>query len=159
MNQRGAVNLATVRSAGSAQQPVAIPAGLVPRDDLREEPVARTVVKYLADRFPDYTINGKTFDPNRIDDTAKLGTVQKWKLFNTSFEEHPFHMHTDYFQVVAWNGRPVDANGFQDTVIVPPHGSVAVLIDFEDFTGKFVYHCHILNHEDHGMMGTIVVHQ
>jgi FtsP/CotA-like multicopper oxidase with cupredoxin domain len=83
--------------------------------------------------------------------------VQQWLLVNGSPEEHPFHMHIDYFQVIEKSGQPFDANGFQDTVVIPPHGSVKILIDFEDYVGKFVYHCHILNHEDHGMMGTIVV--
>jgi suppressor of ftsI len=158
MNQGNAVPLATVRSAGPGQTPRAIPAGLVPKEDLRGEPVAKTVRKVFQDQFPNrFTINGNQFNPDRVDDRAKLGTVQKWELINGSPEEHPFHMHIDYFQVIEKNGRPFDANGFQDTVVIPQHGSVTVLIDFEDYTGKFVYHCHILNHEDHGMMGTIVV--
>jgi FtsP/CotA-like multicopper oxidase with cupredoxin domain len=157
MNQRSVVTLATVQSTGTRRTPVAIPAGLIPKDDLREEHVAKTVTKTFRDQFPNFTINGKTFDPDRVDDTATLGTVQKWRLVNASSEEHPFHMHIDYFQVIAENGRPFDANGFQDTVIIPVHGSVSILIDFEDYVGRFVYHCHILNHEDHGMMGTIVV--
>ncbi len=157
MTQRGAALLATVRSRGARRTPVAIPTGLIPKDDLGTEPIAKTVVKRFADAFPNFTINGRTYDPNRIDDTAKLGTVERWRLINDSGEEHPFHMHIDYFQVVAIDGQPYDANGFQDTVIIPKHGSATILIDFEDYVGKFVYHCHILNHEDHGMMGTIVV--
>jgi FtsP/CotA-like multicopper oxidase with cupredoxin domain len=157
MNQQSAVDLATVRSQGPRHTPAAIPTGLIPKDDLRKEPIAKTVVKHFADAFPNFTINGQAFDPNRIDDTAKLGTVERWRLINDSLEEHPFHMHIDYFQVVAIDGKPYDANGFQDTVIIPKGGSATILIDFEDFVGKFVYHCHILNHEDHGMMGTIVV--
>jgi FtsP/CotA-like multicopper oxidase with cupredoxin domain len=66
-------------------------------------------------------------------------------------------MHIDDYQVVAIDGKPYDANGFQDTVIIPKGGSATILIDFEDYVGKFVYHCHILNHEDHGMMATIEV--
>jgi FtsP/CotA-like multicopper oxidase with cupredoxin domain len=158
MNQNNAVPLATVTSTGAARTPRAIPAGLVPKEDLREEHITKVVEKYFQDQFTGgFTINGKTFDPNRIDDRAKLGTVQKWVLYNSSPEEHPFHMHIDYFQVIQKNGAPFQANGFQDTVVIPQHGSVTILIDFEDYTGKFVYHCHILNHEDHGMMGTIVV--
>jgi FtsP/CotA-like multicopper oxidase with cupredoxin domain len=158
MNQDDAVPLATVRSDGTRRTPKAIPAGLVPKEDLREEPVAKTVQKVFQDRFPSgFAINGKQFDPNRVDDRASIGTVQKWQLINSSPEEHPFHMHIDYFQVIQKNGRRFDANGFQDTVVIPRQGSVTILIDFEDYTGKFVYHCHILNHEDHGMMGTIVV--
>lgn len=158
MNQRNAVTLANVRSTGTRQTPRVVPSGLVPVEDLRSEPIAKKVTKTFQDQFTGgFTINGKTYDPNRIDDRAKLGTVQQWTLVNGSPEEHPFHMHIDYFQVVDKNGHPFDANGFQDTVIIPQHGSVTILIDFEDYTGKFVYHCHILNHEDHGMMGTIVV--
>ena len=158
MNLDKAVPLATVRSTGAHQTPRPIPTGLVPKEDLRGEKIAKTVHKEFKDEFPNtFTINGQTFNPNRIDNTAVLGTVQKWVLRNNSPEDHPFHMHIDYFQVIQKNGLRFDANGFQDTVVIPRQGSVTILIDFEDYTGKFVYHCHILNHEDHGMMGTIVV--
>ncbi len=158
MNQNSAIQLATVQSTGAKQTPRVVPTGLVPKEDLRDEDVAKDVEKIFQDQFPNtFTINGQTFNPNRVDDRARLGTVQKWLLVNSSPEEHPFHMHIDYFQVIAKNGQPFEANGFQDTVVLPAHGSATILIDFEDYVGKFVYHCHILNHEDHGMMGTIVV--
>jgi suppressor of ftsI len=158
MNQQSAVPLATIHAQGAAHTPKAIPAGLAPKEDLRERPVAKTVHLDFEDAFGQFTINGKTFNPNRIDERATLGTVQKWVLTNGSFEQHPFHMHIDYFQVVRAGGRAVDANGLQDTVIIPGNGGqVVILVEFEDYVGKFVFHCHILNHEDHGMMGTIVV--
>ncbi len=158
MNQRGAVVLATVTSKGPKQTPKALPARLVPKEDLRDEHVAKTRQEVFQDEFTGgFTINGKTFSPNRIDVKATLGTVEKWVLVNASPEQHPFHIHTDHFQVIARNGESFDANGLQDTVIIPTHGSVTILIGFEDFVGKTVFHCHILAHEDHGMMATIQI--
>jgi FtsP/CotA-like multicopper oxidase with cupredoxin domain len=62
------------------------------------------------------------------------------------------------FQVMSMNGRPYDARGLQDTVTIPPQGGETVVrIPFEDYTGRFVFHCHILNHEDRGMMQTVDV--
>ena len=70
-----------------------------------------------------YTINNKTFDPNRIDEKVKLGTVEEWKLVNldknSSGNIHPFHIHVNDFQVVSVNGKPYDAHGYQDTVNIP----------------------------------------
>ena len=55
------------------------------------------------------------------------------------------------------NGEPYDAVSLQDTVILPVHGNVVVRMHFKDFTGRYVYHCHILNHEDNGMMAVVEV--
>ena len=55
------------------------------------------------------------------------------------------------------NGAPYEANGLQDTIPLPINGEVVIRIPFRDYTGKFVYHCHILNHEDNGMMGIVEV--
>ncbi|HEX9376026.1 MAG TPA: multicopper oxidase domain-containing protein [Actinomycetota bacterium] len=158
MNQRGSVALASVTSKGPRQTPKALPTGLVPPEDLRDETVAKSLTEVFQDGFTGgFTINGKTFSPDRIDVRAKLGTVQRWTLVNGSPEQHPFHIHTDYFQVISRNGEPFEANGLQDTVIIPTHGSVVILIEFDDFVGKTVFHCHILAHEDHGMMATIQI--
>jgi len=56
----------------------------------------------------------------------------------------------DDFQVISVNGEDYDADGWQETVILPPGGEVVIRLAFRDFTGKFVYPCHILNHEDNG---------
>ena len=76
---------------------------------------------------------------------------------NVSDEQHPFHIHVNDFEVISINGRPYDARSLQDTVPLPVHGKVVIRQRFAQFTGKFVYHCHILAHEDHGMMGVIKV--
>ncbi len=104
-----------------------------------------------------FTIDGKTFDPARTNITAKLGSVQEWTLTNTSTMDHPFHLHVWPFQVVArTDGAPVRP-GWKDTVNVPAGESVTIRIPVTDIAGRTVYHCHILDHEDLGMMGVIDV--
>jgi FtsP/CotA-like multicopper oxidase with cupredoxin domain len=106
-----------------------------------------------------YVINNKIFDPNRIDFKVKLGTVEEWKLINLdpvqSGNFHPFHLHTNDVQVMSVNGKPYNADGRQDTVMIPTHGNVVIRIPAYNFVGKTVYHCHLLFHEDYGMMGTV----
>lgn len=107
-------------------------------------------------------INGKQFDPTKTNVRAVLGTVEEWKLVNVSEEDHPFHIHVNDFQVMSVNGKPYHAVGLQDVVTVPhkAHGKAGVVVirmKFTDFTGHFVFHCHILAHEDAGMMMTVDV--
>jgi FtsP/CotA-like multicopper oxidase with cupredoxin domain len=104
-----------------------------------------------------FTINGKTFDPARTNITTKLGRVEEWTLTNTSPMDHPFHLHVWPFQVVARSdGAPITP-GWKDTVNVPAGESVTVRVPLTDISGRTVYHCHILDHEDLGMMGVIEV--
>ncbi|HKR73519.1 MAG TPA: multicopper oxidase domain-containing protein [Candidatus Nitrosocosmicus sp.] len=87
----------------------------------------------------------------------ETGDVQEWKLLNYDGDDHPFHIHVNDFEIVSVNGKPYSAQGLQDTVIIPSHGEVVIRIEFEDFVGKSVYHCHIMFHGDNGMMGTFEV--
>jgi hypothetical protein len=95
-----------------------------------------------------------------VDSTITSGTVEEWTILNTSAELHVFHIHQTDFQVTEVGGVAQDFVGHQDSVNVPfqpdggPPGQVKLLIDFRDpnIVGKFVYHCHILEHEDGGMM-------
>jgi FtsP/CotA-like multicopper oxidase with cupredoxin domain len=105
----------------------------------------------------DFRINGKRFDPARVDDRVKLDAVEDWTLTNKTTEQHPIHLHQEDFWLVAKDGRPNQPRGQQDTVIVPPGHSVTIRIPFDSFTGSFVYHCHILAHEDNGMMAVVDV--
>jgi suppressor of ftsI len=140
-----------------------IPTGLIPKKDLNLVNVAAHRVLNFSSNDRDwiYKIDNKTFDPNRIDQKVKLGTVEEWKLVNLdpadSGNIHPFHIHVNDFQVVSVNGKPYDAHGYQDTVILPTNGDVVIRIPFEDFVGKSVYHCHLMFHGDYGMMGTFEV--
>jgi FtsP/CotA-like multicopper oxidase with cupredoxin domain len=104
-----------------------------------------------------FTIDGKSFDAARTDITTRLDRVEDWTLTNTSSMDHPFHLHVWPFQIVARSdGAPIDV-GWKDTVNVPAGTSVTVRIPFTEIRGRTVYHCHILDHEDLGMMGVIRV--
>ena len=106
-----------------------------------------------------------SFDPNNPPAIVTTqGAVEDWTIENHSLENHEFHMHQIHFLVMAQNGVPVENPQFVDTVNVPywpgsgPYPSVTVRMDFRGaVVGDFVYHCHILAHEDGGMMATIQV--
>lgn len=151
--------LATVVSTGDRTDPLPLPTTLVPERDLRTEPVAgsRRFVFTEDDAANKFFINGKQFDPARVDADPVVGTVEEWTIVNDTDEQHPFHIHINDYQVVSVNGQPYDAKGHQDTVPVPARGEVVILNPFDDFTGKYVFHCHILAHEDLGMMGVVDV--
>ena len=76
---------------------------------------------------------------------------------NVTRELYPFHIHVNDYQVMSVNGRPYDATSLNDTFPLPVGGEIVIRMRFVDFTGEYVYHRHILAHEDRGMMGTVVV--
>lgn len=102
-----------------------------------------------------FRINGREFDVNRIDTGVRVGSVEEWEFVNTTTMDHPMHIHTNSFQVVGPDGQPERA--WRDVVIVKARSRTRVRIRFEDFAGRTVQHCHILDHEDLGMMGTILI--
>ncbi|MBI4188654.1 MAG: multicopper oxidase domain-containing protein [Chloroflexi bacterium] len=105
-----------------------------------------------------WVLNGKPFDPARIDAFPKLGSTELWRFKNRSRMMHPLHLHDVQFQVVARDGGLLPGDvGWKDTVPVESWDSVSVKVQFLDFTGTYVYHCHILEHEDHAMMGQFQV--
>lgn len=106
-----------------------------------------------------FTINGEAFDPRRDDVVAKLKTAEEWVLINETPFPHPIHIHVNPFQVVAINGEPEEYKHWQDTIAVPAAGTVTIRTRFTDFTGRFVMHCHILPHEDLGMMLNINIEE
>lgn len=115
------------------------------------------------------TVQGQTPHLFHMDDPPSIvtntGSVEDWTITNRSGEVHAFHIHQIHFLVMAINGVPVPNPELQDTVIIPnwsgtgPYPSVTVRMDFRDpnIAGTFVYHCHILDHEDGGMMAKIQV--
>jgi FtsP/CotA-like multicopper oxidase with cupredoxin domain len=157
-------NLATVEVTGPAAQPTTdLPTSMnSTAGDLSDAPIAkeRRFVFTLDTTGGGFKaeINGETFKPNKVNVRPTLGTVEQWTLVNHSSEDHPFHIHVNDFQVMSVNGKPYDAHGLQDVVIIPKQGGKVVIRNpFEDFTGEFVFHCHILGHEDAGMMQTVKV--
>lgn len=117
------------------------------------------------------TVDGQTptpFDPNSPapNITVRQGDVEDWIIENRSQELHAFHIHQIHFMLLDWNGVPINEPFLRDTVNVaywdgnsPVYPSVKLRMDFRDprIIGTFVYHCHLLEHEDGGMMGTIRV--
>jgi FtsP/CotA-like multicopper oxidase with cupredoxin domain len=115
------------------------------------------------------TVDGqkpKVFEPGEKPViTTKVGAVEDWTIENRALETHAFHIHQIHFQVLEVNGKPVADNDLRDTIEIPywsgtgPYPSVKVRMDFRDPTiaGTFVFHCHILLHEDLGMMHKILV--
>ena len=151
--------LATVTVNPSDQTAAALPVKLVEPNDLNEGvvDVSRTITFAKDQATGHFLIDGKMFDENRIDQAVKLGALEEWTIINNNNQQHPFHIHTNDFQVISINDEPFAATSHVDTVNLPAEGSVVVRIPFLDFTGKFVYHCHILNHADMGMMATVEV--
>jgi FtsP/CotA-like multicopper oxidase with cupredoxin domain len=117
------------------------------------------------------TVDGQTpkmFDMNAAspDIVAEQGTVEDWIIENRSRELHAFHIHQLHFLLLDYLGRRVEENFLRDTVNVPyydgrllTYPSVRIRMDFRDpnIVGRFPYHCHLLEHEDKGMMGVIEV--
>jgi suppressor of ftsI len=151
--------LATVVAKGGRVETAPLPTTLLPFVDLRDLPVDRTrTLTFSVQQEPlEFLIDGKPFDPDRIDQLVQLGAVEEWTIRNVSDEMHPFHIHVNPFQVVSINGVPIDAKSYRDTVGIPPNGDFVFRTQFLDFTGKYVYHCHILPHEDNSMMGVVAV--
>ncbi len=106
-----------------------------------------------------FYINGQKFSPSASPmTTVRIGTYQHWRIVNDTRELHPFHIHQVHFLAYAENGRPLANPAWLDTVNVPYGGSVDVILDFTDpvIKGMSVFHCHLLNHEDKGMMTKIL---
>jgi FtsP/CotA-like multicopper oxidase with cupredoxin domain len=115
------------------------------------------------------TVDGqkqKVFEPNEKPAiTTKVGAVEDWTIENRALETHAFHIHQIHFQMLEIDGKPVADQDFRDTIEIPywsgtgPYHSVKVRMDFRDPTtaGTFVFHCHVLLHEDLGMMHKILV--
>lgn len=103
-------------------------------------------------------INGRPFDMNRIDTKVRLGDTEIWEVSGEMFA-HPFHVHGVHFEVLSRNGRAPDVSdqGLRDTVLV--NDPVELLVHFTQPAEQvpFMYHCHILEHEDNGMMGQFLV--
>ncbi len=102
-----------------------------------------------------FLINGRAFGHHRVDVQAQVGSVEDWVLINKAGMDHPFHLHTNWFQVISRNDQPEPLRAWRDTVHLRAYETVRIRIPFRDFAGKTVYHCHILDHEDQGMMGIV----
>ena len=126
--------------------------------DLRSAPVdrRRTVTMTGGGRgmgMSEFGFDGRTFDADRVDQRLRLDTVEEWTIRNTTTMDHPFHLHVWPMQVMGSEGA--DGPDWRDVVNVPAGGEVTVRIPVRRHAGRTVYHCHILDHEDLGMMGVV----
>ncbi|QYD68170.1 multicopper oxidase family protein [Paraburkholderia edwinii] len=169
-----AQQIATVISSGPAVQASSIEEHVLaqkingPRwiDDVRGASIARRRTLDYS-RTPDrkmFMIDGRTMDENRVDQTVRLGDTEEWTIVNTDQQFHSFHIHQTAFLVTEVNGVAQHRDSLHDTYSIPPAtdlgpGSLKVVIPFTDpvIVGRFVYHCHSVNHEDKGMMGIVEV--
>ncbi|HXD15157.1 MAG TPA: multicopper oxidase family protein [Xanthobacteraceae bacterium] len=167
------LQLAVITSSGSSpgaaledeilRQRVAGPQWI---DDIRAAPIARRrtlVYSRTADRKV-FMIDGRVIDEARTDQTVRLGDTEEWTVVNTDQQYHSFHIHQTPFLVTEVGGVPWNDDSLHDTFSVPPAtdqgpATLKVVIPFTDpvIVGRFVYHCHAVDHEDKGMMGVIEV--
>jgi FtsP/CotA-like multicopper oxidase with cupredoxin domain len=105
-------------------------------------------------------INGKVFGEDTYTISSKVGTYEVWEIINKGPRDHPFHQHVNPSQILSIEGGDPDyaalytsIPAWKDTVIVPKRGRLTMLLPVLDYTGITVFHCHILEHEDIGMMG------
>ena len=171
---RAIANLVARENAPSVRR-IPLDAGSKPFRGLDGVTPARTRILYFSEdaKAKKYFITEegktpKTFDMHFItpDITVRRGTVEDWVIENRAQEAHVFHIHQLHFQVIERDGKQIDEPMLRDTIDLPywdgrsaRYPSVKLRMDFQNpaIVGTFVYHCHILEHEDGGMMGSIRV--
>lgn len=109
-----------------------------------------------------FSINGKAFDINTINFQVNESTYEIWTLINNSMAAHPFHVHNTQFKILSRSRSAISSTelGLKDTVLVYPHEQVRILLPFPGFSDSknpYMFHCHVLEHEDAGMMGQFTV--
>ncbi len=147
-----------LRAAESLSPSPQVPDRLAAAPDVAEEDVARTRDFELTGT----RINGAKMEMSRVDETVTVGSTERWRVRNASGSPHNFHVHDVQFVIASIDGRrpPPELAGWKDTVFLPPHREVELLMRFTDYAdpeAPYMYHCHLLFHEDSGMMGQFVV--
>jgi suppressor of ftsI len=110
----------------------------------------------------DFLINNNVYEELSVPHVCKLGSVEEWHIqvlgaHHGGTEGHPFHVHVNHFEVISVDNKPVTYAPVADTVWVPLKSSVVIRMRFKEFIGKSVFHCHILPHEDTGMMSNFLI--
>jgi len=110
----------------------------------------------MKDNKSEFQVNGVPFWKAKPY-VAKLGEKQLWIVKNDSDWDHPFHLHGFFFQVIDEKGQPVRPLARKDTVNIPMKTTMRLLVSFDERPGQWMFHCHILDHADGGLMGTVMV--
>ncbi len=153
-NKKPSPGKLTPKTRGVAVHKVVPPATL---QQVEQSPAKFTVI-FTEDKDGFY-INGEKYSPTGGPMlTVKIGHYEHWQVVNASNEMHPFHIHQVHFLVYAVNGEKPALENWMDTVNVSPGGSVDLVMDFTDpiIRGMSLFHCHLLKHEDKGMMAKIL---
>jgi blue copper oxidase len=152
------LDILELRAADRLRPSPQVPSELteIPRIDERD--AARTREFELRDR----NINGRSMDMDRIDETVAAGSTEVWQVTNTSGTPHSFHVHDVRFQILDLDGSPPPAalSGWKDTVYLPPERTFRLVVRFGHYADPhmpYMLHCHLLRHEDQGMMGQFIV--
>ena len=128
-------------------------------------------VIYFAGQFPgtenpyvgiDFLLNGQQYDDTQVNYVVDRDGVEEWRLVvgdsqHGGTEGHPFHVHVNSFEVISVNGKLLEPGTIKDTVWIPAESTVVIRMRFKQFIGKTVFHCHILPHEDTGMMQNLLI--
>lgn len=158
---------------GPPRKPMTIPTTIpdeYSHDPIKEEDVTRrrkvlySIISEGEGKTPRFVIDNHEFEPGRVDQLMKLGAVEEWRIENDSGAMHPFHIHVNPFEIVESSDPQIKAGTWLDTVPIPPAsngtpGYVVMRTRVERFIGDFVQHCHILGHEDRGMMQLIRIEE
>lgn len=159
----GREKMMTFRIGEEAADPTMIPDKLTVIEPMAEASVTATKTIRLDGMGHMVSLNGRQFDMDRIDDNVQLGDTEIWEITASrqmmmGSSGHPFHIHGTQFQILSRNGRrpPANEQGWKDTVFVETGETVRLIVRFR-FAGVYMYHCHILEHEEAGMMGQLEV--
>ncbi len=162
LGNRQPMTLATF-TAPEPAPPLRLPARLasLPTHGPDEVRARRRIVlsEEMGHRPVRFLLNGQAFEPGRIDFRSQLGSIEVWEVVNDADMDHPFHLHVYPFIVLGRNGEPEPVRMWRDTVNLAAGDRVELLVPFEHFSGTAIYHCHIVEHEDRGMMACFAVDQ
>ncbi len=167
-------NLMELRIVAQTTNPITtVPTALIPFIPLNKNFVtnSRTIefdtIRLLQNDLPNlsegpFAMNKRSFDMDSINEVIYLNTTEIWTLVNNTLVAHPFHIHDVQFNIIKKNGMEPSSSekGWKDVVLVMPKDSVKFITRFEDFANNkvpYMYHCHLLHHEDDGMMGSFLV--
>jgi FtsP/CotA-like multicopper oxidase with cupredoxin domain len=155
IGRRGTETFATLRVGPTEPSVAVIPRRLrdipvlAPVDAVPKRTVTLSVAPSLR-RGMDFLVNGERHHQDR---PVRVGELQVWDIVNSSLMDHPFHLHGFFFQVLSVNGRPPAFRSWEDVVNLPPRSTTRIAWMPDDRPGSWMYHCHILEHHEAGMMG------
>jgi FtsP/CotA-like multicopper oxidase with cupredoxin domain len=152
------LDIVELRAAARLKPSPQVPATLVPVPTLNASDPLRQRDFRLSGR----EVNGKRMDPHRIDVTVAKGSVENWRVANRDGTPHTFHVHGVSFQVLSVAGAapPGELSGWKDTIYLSPNVVYSLIIRFPEYTDPtvpYMFHCHVLLHEDEDMMAQFAV--